>query len=141
MKGRSSNARRLAAARHDQRDEPPAQAERERRAKVIHAEGEFEASRRLAEAGAVMAAEPTPSSSATCKRSLRSPPKQQHRRLPNPGGYDSMFLRASGVAMDAAAAAAPTRRGNSTRDATVQLTSRRGATCSGLPSCSIARGG
>jgi regulator of protease activity HflC (stomatin/prohibitin superfamily) len=35
-----------------------AQAERERRAKVIHAEGEYEASRRLAEAGAVMAAEP-----------------------------------------------------------------------------------
>ena len=35
-----------------------AQAERERRAKVIHAEGEFEASKRLAEAGAVMAAEP-----------------------------------------------------------------------------------
>jgi regulator of protease activity HflC (stomatin/prohibitin superfamily) len=36
-----------------------AQAERERRAKVIHAEGEYEASRRLAEAGAVMADEPT----------------------------------------------------------------------------------
>jgi regulator of protease activity HflC (stomatin/prohibitin superfamily) len=36
-----------------------AQAERERRAKVIHAEGEYEASRRLAEAGQVMAAEPT----------------------------------------------------------------------------------
>jgi regulator of protease activity HflC (stomatin/prohibitin superfamily) len=36
-----------------------AQAERERRAKVIHAEGEYEASRRLAEAGAIMAAEPT----------------------------------------------------------------------------------
>lgn len=36
-----------------------AQAERERRAKVIHAEGEFEASRRLAEAGRVMADEPT----------------------------------------------------------------------------------
>jgi len=35
-----------------------AQAERERRAKVIHAEGEFEAAARLAEAGAVMAAEP-----------------------------------------------------------------------------------
>ncbi len=35
-----------------------AQAERERRAKVIHAEGEYEASTRLAEAGAVMAAEP-----------------------------------------------------------------------------------
>jgi regulator of protease activity HflC (stomatin/prohibitin superfamily) len=36
-----------------------AEAERERRAKVIHAEGEFEASKRLAEAGAVIAAEPT----------------------------------------------------------------------------------
>ena len=36
-----------------------AEAERERRGKVIHAEGEFEASQRLAEAGAVMAAEPT----------------------------------------------------------------------------------
>ena len=35
-----------------------AEAERERRGKVIHAEGEFEASKRLAEAGAVMAAEP-----------------------------------------------------------------------------------
>src|SRR5438105_209891 len=35
-----------------------AQAERERRAKVIHAEGEFEASTRLAEAGEVMAAQP-----------------------------------------------------------------------------------
>jgi regulator of protease activity HflC (stomatin/prohibitin superfamily) len=35
-----------------------AQSERERRAKVIHAEGEYEASRRLAEAGAVMREEP-----------------------------------------------------------------------------------
>ena len=35
-----------------------AQAERERRAKVIHAEGEFEASKRLAEAGNIMANEP-----------------------------------------------------------------------------------
>jgi regulator of protease activity HflC (stomatin/prohibitin superfamily) len=36
-----------------------AEAERERRAKIIHAEGEFEASERLAEAGAIMAKEPT----------------------------------------------------------------------------------
>jgi regulator of protease activity HflC (stomatin/prohibitin superfamily) len=36
-----------------------AEAERERRAKVIHAEGEFEASKRLAEAGQVMADSPT----------------------------------------------------------------------------------
>jgi len=35
-----------------------AQAERERRAKVIHAEGEYEAAERLAEAGKVMAATP-----------------------------------------------------------------------------------
>jgi regulator of protease activity HflC (stomatin/prohibitin superfamily) len=36
-----------------------AEAERERRAKIIHAEGEFEASKRLAEAGQVMADTPT----------------------------------------------------------------------------------
>ncbi len=35
-----------------------AEAERERRAKVIHAEGEYQAAERLAEAGAVMAAQP-----------------------------------------------------------------------------------
>ncbi|WP_083442276.1 SPFH domain-containing protein [Nitriliruptor alkaliphilus] len=35
-----------------------AEAERDRRAKVIHAEGEFEAAKRLAEAAAVMATEP-----------------------------------------------------------------------------------
>ena len=36
-----------------------AEAERERRAKIIHAEGEFQASQKLADAGAVMAKEPT----------------------------------------------------------------------------------
>jgi regulator of protease activity HflC (stomatin/prohibitin superfamily) len=36
-----------------------AEAERERRAKIIHADGEFQASERLAQAGAVMAKEPT----------------------------------------------------------------------------------
>ena len=36
-----------------------AEAERERRAKIIHADGEFQASKRLAEAGAVIAKEPT----------------------------------------------------------------------------------
>jgi len=35
-----------------------AEAERDRRAKIIHAQGEFEASERLAQAGAVMAKEP-----------------------------------------------------------------------------------
>ena len=35
-----------------------AEAERERRAKIIHADGEFQASQRLADAGAVMAKEP-----------------------------------------------------------------------------------
>lgn len=36
-----------------------AEAERERRAKIIHAEGEFQASEKLAEAGAIIAKEPT----------------------------------------------------------------------------------
>jgi len=36
-----------------------AEAERERRAKIIHADGEFQASERLAEAGAIIAREPT----------------------------------------------------------------------------------
>jgi len=36
-----------------------AEAERERRAKIIHAEGEFQASEKLAKAGAIMAKEPT----------------------------------------------------------------------------------
>jgi len=36
-----------------------AEAERERRAKIIHAEGEFQASEKLAKAGSVMAREPT----------------------------------------------------------------------------------
>ena len=36
-----------------------AEAERERRAKIIHADGEFQASERLAEAGAVISREPT----------------------------------------------------------------------------------
>ncbi len=36
-----------------------AEAERERRAKIIHADGEFQASEKLAEAGAVIAREPT----------------------------------------------------------------------------------
>jgi len=36
-----------------------AEAERERRAKIIHADGEFQASERLAQAGTIMAKEPT----------------------------------------------------------------------------------
>ena len=36
-----------------------AEAERERRAKVIHADGEFQASQRLAEAGKIIGQEPT----------------------------------------------------------------------------------
>jgi len=36
-----------------------AEAERQKRAKIIHAEGEFQASQRLAEAGKIIAAEPT----------------------------------------------------------------------------------
>ncbi len=37
----------------------PAEAERERRAKVIHAEGEFQASQRLADAAQIISINPT----------------------------------------------------------------------------------
>ena len=49
-----------------------AEAERERRAKVINAEGEFQASERLSDAAAVMAPSRSRSSSATCRRCSRS---------------------------------------------------------------------
>ena len=49
-----------------------AEAERERRAKVINAEGEFQASERLRDAAAVMAPSRSRSSCATCRRCSRS---------------------------------------------------------------------
>jgi len=53
-----------------------AEAERERRAKVIlAAEGEFQASQRLADAAEIMSKSPITCSSAICKRSRRSRPK------------------------------------------------------------------
>ena len=45
-----------------------AEAEREKRAKVIHAEGEFEASEKLADAAAVINREPLAISCAICRR-------------------------------------------------------------------------
>jgi len=45
-----------------------AEAERERRAKVIHADGEFEASQKLADAAKVLETQSPPSSCATCRR-------------------------------------------------------------------------
>jgi regulator of protease activity HflC (stomatin/prohibitin superfamily) len=56
-----------------------AEAERERRAKVINAEGEYQASTRLAEAAAVLGASPPRCSSATCRRSPRSRPRTTRR--------------------------------------------------------------
>ena len=41
------------------RDESICEAERERRAKIIHADGELQASTKLAEAGTIIAKEPT----------------------------------------------------------------------------------
>jgi regulator of protease activity HflC (stomatin/prohibitin superfamily) len=79
-----------------------AQAERERRAKVIHAEGEFEASRRLAEAGAVMAAEPT-TLQLRYLQTLTEIASERNSTVvfPIPVDMISMFLRASGISMDA----------------------------------------
>jgi regulator of protease activity HflC (stomatin/prohibitin superfamily) len=45
-----------------------AEAERERRAKIIHAEGEFEASTKLAEAAEVLEKQPRPFNCAICRR-------------------------------------------------------------------------
>ncbi len=75
-----------------------AQAERERRAKVIHAEGEFEASRRLAEAGAVMAAEPT-TLQLRYLQTLTEIASEKNSTVvfPIPIDLITMFLRAAGV--------------------------------------------
>ncbi len=86
-----------------------AQAERERRAKVIHAEGEFEASRRLAEAGAVMAAEP-----ATLQlrylQTLTEIASEKNSTVvfPIPIDLITMFLKAAGLGE--AAGTPPNRR-------------------------------
>ncbi len=45
-----------------------ATAEREKRAKIIHAEGEFQASQKLADAAKVLATQPMSLQSAICKR-------------------------------------------------------------------------
>ena len=48
-----------------------AEAERERRAKVIHAEGEFQASQKLSEAAVIISKDPLPYNYATYKRFLK----------------------------------------------------------------------
>ena len=75
-----------------------AQAERERRAKVIHAEGEYEASRRLAEAGAVMAAEPT-TLQLRYLQTLTEIASERNSTVvfPIPVDMISMFLRHAGI--------------------------------------------
>jgi regulator of protease activity HflC (stomatin/prohibitin superfamily) len=75
-----------------------AQAERERRAKVIHAEGEFEASRRLAEAGAVMASEPT-TLQLRYLQTLTEIASERNSTVvfPIPVDMITMFLRSAGV--------------------------------------------
>jgi len=57
-----------------------AEAERERRAKVINAEGELQASEKLAQAAAIIAASRRQSSYATSRPSTRSRPKTIRRR-------------------------------------------------------------
>ena len=63
-----------------------AEAEREKRSKIIHAEGEFSAAQRLVDAAHLLATEPSACSFAICKRS----PKSAWRRTPpscsRPGG-------------------------------------------------------
>ena len=56
-----------------------AEAERERRAKIIHADAEFQASAKLAEAAAVIARNPSPSPCAISRRWWRSGRKRTPR--------------------------------------------------------------
>ena len=56
-----------------------AEAEREKRAKIIHAEGELTASEKLSQAAAVMNTSRSRSRCATCRRSPRSPPSRTRR--------------------------------------------------------------
>ena len=77
-----------------------AEAERERRAKVISAEGEFQASERLKDAAAVMAqqpvvvAAPLPADAAGDRRL-----EQLDHRLPDPGRLDQAVSRGQGVGL------------------------------------------
>ncbi len=96
-----------------------AQAERERRAKVIHAEGEYEAAERLAQAGAVMAAEP-----ATLQlrylQTLTEIASEKNSTVvfPIPIDLISMFLTRGGNA------AAPRPQGSATREIPAQEKAR-----------------
>ena len=58
-----------------------AEAERERRAKVIHADGEFQASQKLADAAGVMPCSRWPCSCATCRVWWKSPRRKTRRRF------------------------------------------------------------
>ena len=62
-----------------------AEAERERRAKIIGAEGEFQASEKLAQAAEVLSRDPAPCSCATCRPCSRSAGREQlDDALPDP---------------------------------------------------------
>ena len=59
-----------------------AEAERERRAKIIDAEGEYQAAERLYDAAQIMSQNPPRSSCATSRRCSRWAPNRHHDRLP-----------------------------------------------------------
>ena len=56
-----------------------AEAERERRAKIINAEGEYQAAQKLADAADVISTNPARSSCATCRRWSRSASNRTRR--------------------------------------------------------------
>ena len=102
-----------------------AEAERERRAKVISAEGEFQASERLKDAAAVMAQQPIASSCATCRRCSRSA-RRTTRRSSSRSPSSSARGRSGSTAGDA-----PNRCARS---------SASSSSCSSSPCCASARG-
>jgi hypothetical protein len=62
-----------------------AEAERERRAKIIHADGEFQSSQKLADAASVIANQPMQSTCGFGKASWRSRQKKSHHRSAGSG--------------------------------------------------------
>ena len=69
-----------------------AEAERERRAKIIHAEGEFQASQKLADAAEVIAKQPNACTCGFYKVLSKYPQKKTRRLVPIPVDIVNLVL-------------------------------------------------
>ncbi len=94
-----------------------AEAERERRARIIGADGEYQAARKLAQAASVMAADPAPPCSCgRCRPSLRWPPRRTATSSSRPSrwkGCASSTAQPPRLAGPSASAGSPAPAGSS----------------------------